>query len=215
VPREQVYSWGVVMSKGTQTRERIIAKAATLFNQKGFDGCSMQDIGAATGLEKGTLYGHFHSKEELSLAAFDHAWGETVRDRLEGVEALPGVIDRLLLHVRNFTTHTPLPGGCPLMNTIIDADDGNQALLGKANQALVGWRAYLQRELREGQKRGELKAEFDPDSVTAVLMSLLEGAMALERIDAAGRYLEKAAEHMAITLKQLVPAAEDRSVVQN
>jgi TetR/AcrR family transcriptional repressor of nem operon len=59
------------MSKGTETRNRMITKAAPLFNRKGFEGCSMQDIVEAVGLEKGSLYGHFPTKEALASASFE------------------------------------------------------------------------------------------------------------------------------------------------
>ena len=54
------------MRKGELTRQRIIAQAAPIFNQRGFAGCSMQDLMEATGLEKGGLYRHFSGKEELA-----------------------------------------------------------------------------------------------------------------------------------------------------
>src|SRR6202000_1133705 len=64
---------GFPMSKGEQTRQAIIAKAAPLFNQRGFAGCSMADIMAAAGLEKGGAYRHFGSKEELAAEPFRYA----------------------------------------------------------------------------------------------------------------------------------------------
>jgi len=64
-------------TKGERSRQKIVETAAVLFNQKGFTGCSMGDIVAASGLEKGTLYGHFSTKEELALLAFDYAWTDT------------------------------------------------------------------------------------------------------------------------------------------
>ena len=41
------------MNKGEMTRQRIIEEAAPIFNQRGYAGCSMQDVMEATGLEKG------------------------------------------------------------------------------------------------------------------------------------------------------------------
>lgn len=41
------------MQKGEQTRRNIVLKSAELFNQKGYAGCSMNDIMEATGLKKG------------------------------------------------------------------------------------------------------------------------------------------------------------------
>ena len=59
-------------TKGERTREGIVAAAAPLFNQRGYAASSMSDVMAATGLEKGGIYRHFESKDELALAAFDH-----------------------------------------------------------------------------------------------------------------------------------------------
>ena len=44
------------------SRQRIVAEAATLFNQRGFEGGSMADLMEATGLEKGGIYRHFSTK---------------------------------------------------------------------------------------------------------------------------------------------------------
>ena len=46
-------------SKGQETRQRILAEAAAIFNQRGYEGCSIQAIMEATGLEKGGIYRHF------------------------------------------------------------------------------------------------------------------------------------------------------------
>ena len=43
------------MSKGAETRGRIVAEAATLFNQHGFAGGSMAELMKATALEKGGI----------------------------------------------------------------------------------------------------------------------------------------------------------------
>src|SRR3984957_19339565 len=76
----------VSVTKGERTRQKIVETAAVLFNQRGFTGCSMGDIVAASGLEKGTLYGHFSTKEELAVLAFDYAWQETSDKRLRNID---------------------------------------------------------------------------------------------------------------------------------
>src|SRR6201998_2696923 len=86
-------------TKGGRTRQKIVETAAVLFNQKGFTGCSMGDIVAASGLEKGTLYGHFSPKEELALLAFDYAWKDTSDKRLRNVDTASNAVDKLKLHI--------------------------------------------------------------------------------------------------------------------
>ena len=83
------------MRDGERTREHIIERAAALFNQQGFAGASMSDIMAATGLQKGGIYRHFGSKEQLALEAFDYAvarMADRFREALDGKE---NAVDRL------------------------------------------------------------------------------------------------------------------------
>ena len=60
------------MSKGEETRQFIIEKAAPIFNVKGIAATAMSDIMEATKLSKGSMYVHFENKEVLACAAVDH-----------------------------------------------------------------------------------------------------------------------------------------------
>jgi len=95
-----------VKSKGAETRQRIIAEAAPLFNQRGYEGCSIQDIMSATGLEKGGIYRHFESKEELAAEAFDYAWTFSSSKRRQNLDSILNHVDRLKQHVANFVTRS-------------------------------------------------------------------------------------------------------------
>src|SRR5271170_5105586 len=121
-------------SKGDQTRQRIIQTAAQVFNRQGFAGASMSDLMEATGLEKGGIYRHFESKQELAEAAFDYAWEAVSAPRERGIAEQSSSIEKLLLFVRNFVGEPPrtVTGGCPLLNTAVDSDDGNPVLRDKA-----------------------------------------------------------------------------------
>lgn len=48
-------------------RAELVAVAARLFSERGYHGTSMQDLGGALGLQRGSLYSHIGSKEELLL----------------------------------------------------------------------------------------------------------------------------------------------------
>src|SRR6202041_1061990 len=126
------------MRKGEQTRQEIVRKAAPIFNQKGYDGAALSDLVRATGLEKGGIYRHFASKQELAGDAFDQAWKIAMEPRFEGKEQIPNTVDRLRQIVRNFRDRRTglVPGACPLLNTATDCDDGNPTLRAKARHAL-------------------------------------------------------------------------------
>jgi AcrR family transcriptional regulator len=52
-----------------QTRARIVEAARRLFNRRGFEQVTIDQIMAAAGLTRGAFYHHFHSKNELYAAA--------------------------------------------------------------------------------------------------------------------------------------------------
>ena len=61
------------MTKGEQTRRRIVEGAAPILNKRGYEGASLNDLMEATGLKKGGVYHHFSSKEELAAETFVQA----------------------------------------------------------------------------------------------------------------------------------------------
>jgi TetR/AcrR family transcriptional repressor of nem operon len=172
------------MSKGEVTRQRIIEEAAPLFNQRGFAGCSIQDVMDATGLEKGALYRHFSSKEELAVAAFLYATTRSTRTRTEGLDEIEGTVDRLRCLVRRFVeTPSVMPGGCPLMNTAIDCDDGNPTLRRLALDGIQAWRGRIARIVEEGIERGEVRRQVEPRRIANTIVATLEGALMVSRLE--------------------------------
>ena len=172
------------MRKGEATRQRIIAEAAPIFNQRGFDGCSMQDLMTATGLEKGGLYRHFANKEDLAAEAFRYALAQNVKVRTEHLDEIPNSLDKLKRVVHLFVElPSAIPGGCPLMNTAIDADDGNPALRDLARKGIQDWRARLVHILETGIRTGEIRRSTDPRRIANTLIATLEGALMISRLE--------------------------------
>jgi TetR/AcrR family transcriptional regulator, transcriptional repressor for nem operon len=184
------------MRKGEETRQRIIEEAAPLFNQRGYEGCSIQDIMEATGLEKGGIYRHFDSKEELAAEAFDFAWATASERRRQRLDSIPGHVDRLKQHIANFATRTGFPGGCPLLNTAVDSANGNLILRERVRGALRGWQMMLGTIIDDGKKAGTIRAEVDADKLANLIIGGVEGAMLIGRIERSDRPLRDALEHL-------------------
>ena len=188
------------MRKGEQTRQEIIRKAAPIFNERGYDGAALSDLMKATGLEKGGIYRHFESKQQLAAEAFDYAWKLALDTRFEDTEGISNTVDRLKQIVRNFRDRSGglVPGGCPLLNTAIDSDDGNPQLREKARRALGSWLERLESIVKEGQRRGEIRSDVNSSELATLIVSTLEGSLMLTRLrrkeeprDLACRHLEE------------------------
>jgi TetR/AcrR family transcriptional repressor of nem operon len=184
--------------KGEQTRQEIIRKAAPIFNQKGYDGAALSDLMKATGLEKGGIYRHFDSKQELAAEAFDHAWKLAMDVRFEGTHEIPNTVDRLKQIVRNFRDRRTgvVPGGCPLLNTAVDCDDGNPKLRAKARQALSSWLQRLEAIVEEGKLRGEVCSSVDSAELAILIVSTLEGSSMIRRLQKNDGPLDLACHHL-------------------
>jgi TetR/AcrR family transcriptional regulator, transcriptional repressor for nem operon len=172
------------MSKGEQTRERIVAKAAALFNQHGVEGTSLSDLMEATGLEKGGIYRHFPSKDAVAVEAFDHAWQSAFKARMQDLDGISNSVDKLRTFVANFVERrSSVPGGCPLLNTAIEADDGNSVLRERALHALHQWRGFLSSIISAGIKRKEIKRDVKATKAATLIVSSLEGALMISRLE--------------------------------
>jgi TetR/AcrR family transcriptional regulator, transcriptional repressor for nem operon len=194
------------MRKGEQTRQDIIRKAAPIFNQQGYEGAALSDLMKATGLEKGGIYRHFESKQQLAAEAFDYAWNLAVNTRLEGIDEIPNSVDRLKQIVTNFWDRREglVPGGCPLLNTAIDSDDGNPQLREKARRALAGWLARIASIVEEGQGRGEIRPDIDSAELAALIVSTLEGSLMISRLQRTEQRGDWARRHLLEYLESKV-----------
>jgi AcrR family transcriptional regulator len=72
-----------------ETRGRLIAAAAALFNREGFYGTDSNEIAKAAGYSTGVFYKHFKDKGEIFLAAYEQ-WSVTEWQRVAAVLAEGG-----------------------------------------------------------------------------------------------------------------------------
>src|SRR5437588_4621284 len=72
------------------SRQEILRTAARLFQQRGYDATSMNDVAAALKLSKGGLYHHFQSKDEILFEIMNHAM-EITQERV--IAPVRGIAD--------------------------------------------------------------------------------------------------------------------------
>jgi TetR/AcrR family transcriptional repressor of nem operon len=188
------------MSKGELTRERILARSAQLFNRQGYSGSSLADIMRETGLEKGGIYNHFSSKEQLALEAFDYAYelvSQRVRLALTDKKHAVARLLAILAVFQSLTEDPPVAGGCPILNTAIEADDAHPTLRDRARGAMNEWRSTISRVVTRGIEREEIRPGVDADEVATLFICMLEGAIMMSNLYKDNMHMRRAVEHMA------------------
>lgn len=173
------------MTKKERTRQYIIEQSAPLFNQKGYAGTSLHDIMETTGLKKGGIYGNFESKEEIAVASFEYAVGlvtEKVKlradQKLKSYDKLQVVVD----FYRNYLTNPPIDGGCPILNTSIEADDTNPRLRNRVIEALDNWRGSMAGTIKKGIRRKEINPAIDAEEFATLFIATLEGGIMMSKV---------------------------------
>jgi AcrR family transcriptional regulator len=185
-------------SKGQRTRQRIVERAAALFNTRGVAGASMADISEATGLEKGGVYNHFATKEELAFAAFEYA-ASVVLARIDAAlasqDSALGKL-RAVLDLYRGAMPAFFAGGCPIMNTAVEADDTNPEMRRRARDTFDRWMRSIEDVIHAGIASGEIRATVDARAVASVSLSSIEGAVMLSTLYKSRTPLHSAVAHL-------------------
>ena len=81
-------------------REELLRVSARLFREKGFDGTSIRDISGAAGMQSGSPFYHFKTKQDILVAVMEEGLTEGLRITSEvmALEASPE--DKLVRMIR-------------------------------------------------------------------------------------------------------------------
>jgi AcrR family transcriptional regulator len=186
--------------KKEETKRRIFEAALTLFNEKGFDATTIDDITGRADVAKGTFFNYFPRKEAVIEYLADE-WMEVAeeaaadRDRpaTDRVRALYAVLTR---------AHEEHP-------------DLSRAVMRASAQRMCcpapggAWQRFEQlviEVVRQGQTRGELRRDRKPELLHGVLMSCFVGGVMWWLGERAS---SPDVEIRSVTLQQVVAAMQD------
>ena len=187
------------MTKGEKTKEAILRETAHLFNRRGFFGASLSDVMEVTGLEKGGIYNHFKSKEDLAFQSFDYAVDLVRNEITHAIKENRNTVDRLKALITIFRRESegyPLPGGCPIMNTAIEADDAHPGLRARAQKAMDEWHHFVHRTVQRGKGKGEIKSGVNAELLSFILISTMEGALMQSKLYGSPKMVDKATDYL-------------------
>jgi TetR/AcrR family transcriptional repressor of nem operon len=192
------------MLKGENTRKHIIAKAAELFNQKGYAGSSLSDITDLTGIKKGGIYRYFASKDEIAIEAYQYAGSIVSRTINEALDEQATAMGKLLAYLKvyaNVVEDPPFVGGCPLLNLATESDDSHPVLRARARQGMDNTLDTMKRIISEGVESGEFKADLDIEALATFTLSIMEGGIMLSKLEGDNRHVRMNIETLSAYLK--------------
>ncbi|TGL59330.1 TetR/AcrR family transcriptional regulator [Leptospira ognonensis] len=168
--------------KGNITKQRIVNQSLALFNQFGVRGTSLSDVMRVTKLEKGGIYRHFESKEQIVETAL-RFYIASVESRLaKATEGLTSPRRRLAEIIKSFAgiaENPVVPGGCFIMNMAVDTDHAEAGPHPLVVLSFKRWERLFVSEIQNGIKQGEFREDVDAKSFAAIAICSIEGSIVL------------------------------------
>lgn len=184
----------------------ILGKAAALFNSRGYFGASMSDVMTATGLEKGGIYNHFSSKDQLALEAFDFAFQTSSAEVVRHLQKHEKAIDKLEAYIDAFTciaSNPPVPGGCPLLNSAIESDDGHPEMKERVMKAMDTVLGSVENLIKKSILEGDIEPDTNAKVVARAFVATLEGGIMLAKLYSDVQYMDAIASSLRNQIKLL------------
>ncbi|RDH76432.1 TetR/AcrR family transcriptional regulator [Mycolicibacterium moriokaense] len=178
----------------------VVAAARDEFWDRGYTATSVDDLTAATGLGKGSLYGAFGDKHSLYLLALDDYIASAMVDvRAVLRDPAVGARERLVRHIRGQAKVLAADKnrrGCLMAKSAAELGATDADVEKKVERAYADWRDELTTCIREAQRDGTVDAERNPRTLAGVLLAFMRGQEALHKGGASAAQLKAAADEM-------------------
>jgi AcrR family transcriptional regulator len=166
------------MSKGEETRSRILGRALELASGVGIEGLTLGALASSLELSKSGLFAHFRSREALQIAVLEAAAERFRAFVIEPALRVPRGEPRLRALVGRWLEwgHAScMPGGCVFVSAAVELDDRP----GPVRDALVEtqklWQGILADAVRGGVEEGHFTRSTSPEQVAFELNAMMLG----------------------------------------
>ncbi len=150
-------------------RREVTREAAKLFAQKGYHGTSIGDIAEALGVQKGSLYSHIASKEDLLYETMREG-AEAFHTALDAIPEDTPAVDKIRLALRG---HLRVVAEQLDVATVFVQEW--RYLEGERREEIVAERRRYEERIRdlfrEGRELSELRADLDETAAALLLLS--------------------------------------------
>jgi TetR/AcrR family transcriptional repressor of lmrAB and yxaGH operons len=156
----------------------VIQTAAALFRAQGYHATGLNQVLAAGGLPKGSLYFHFPGgKEQLAVESLRRAGEElcaAITDALASTADPATALDRILALLGEHLVATDFREGCPVATVALDAAAQSEPIRAACAGVYHSWEGLVAQHLHTA-------GVDDADGIATVLVAAVEGAILLAR----------------------------------
>lgn len=173
------------MARNKQFDEQQALQAVMrLFWAKGYGATSMQDLEAATGLTRTSLYNAFGNKNRLFKQAL-RLYITLVQEKFQRIVAQAptarAAISSLFEAVIDLHFSKDSPGGCLVVLSVMESSQHDAETMAMAEAMFQAEQRMLVAILEGGKERGELAADFPVAATATALAAAASGMVVLAK----------------------------------
>jgi AcrR family transcriptional regulator len=161
--------------------QEVIATALDVFWRKGLHDATMQDLAAATGVQRGSLYNAYGDKEAIFLRAFDEYTEQfldmTARTLAEGEDVAARLRHFLDVVIVNMTSGSP-PRGCLTTRTALDAATSSKEVRRRVQHLLDRLEELVSKAISSAPGK---RPPIDANKLARVIVTFTRGLAVMER----------------------------------
>lgn len=151
-------------------QDSMLRVAVQVFNERGYDGTSMEELSKRLGIAKSAIYHHVSGKEELLRLALDYAL-EGLAEAAGQARALEApAIDRLELLIRGAVA--VLESRLPYVTLLLRVR-GNTDIERSALERRKSFDALVASLVSEAERDGDVRADVDPKATARLLFGMI------------------------------------------
>lgn len=154
--------------------DQVLGRVRDTFWKHGYAGTSMDQLSAATGLHKPSLYGAFGDKKRLYLVALDNYLAH-VRAQFAEAFAMPSLADTLRALTENsinlFLRGPDGTMGCFMMNTAMPEAAEDPEISQVVRDAMESLDRAMIRRFDKAIEAGELRKDADSQSLAMIVVA--------------------------------------------
>ncbi len=172
------------MNRGMNTRERLLLSARDLLYARNYGHVGVKEICDAAGVQKGSFYHYFASKQALALAVLDTYFVELKEDifsrsflpSLAPMQRIAALVDNIYEFQRLTREQTGKTLGCPYGNIVSEMATLDETIRSKVATFFRKVEQEIQATLDEAVTLGDIPA-CNTEATAAAMFSYLEGLM--------------------------------------
>jgi len=162
-----------------ETKERILRTAFQLFHEQGFHATGVATIVREAGINPGSLYHFFESKDQLLLGVLEFSIGYLSPAVMEPVESLNlAPIERIFALLKRYRDGMVRHGcrmGCPIGNLALEVSDGYPEARRLIHRNFENWAQRVEGWLMEAGD--DLPKQLDRARLAHFILTVMEGGL--------------------------------------